>query len=837
MISLRVWSGHNKTRTYQLLEKVIGDIWVLNFFKVLLTKTSQRSSNFHLMITLKSVHLKNFRCHSDLKLDIPTGLVQFKGDSGSGKSSVAAGISYGLFGKVWRTKNLVSYSGEKSFSVTLELSSSKSNYKITRINSPKTLKIRKNGKLVASGDQAEEILSRLIGITFPQYVWGVSLKSDFSILEASPQEKYEAVCSLAGVIKEDISEQISVINSFISESETRLKVLNQKKSRLEGVIKTLKNEKVNSEENLPDPAITKDKVILKTKDIEEEELESTLNRLEEIDQLLNNFGDSETASIEKQITITESKLASVMITLDETEGYDENFIEATKLINEVRKIRIELSETEQEVKASGAKRKKEILEFYDENLPKDVGPSEYRNYVANLRDRWSTYEKLKSERDQISKSKKNSQEAMLKIFKLVASNWPQDSDKTKNTKSVLSLLASKKLKLLPKFVCPCCSSRLAMKEEKLISYEDEEDDDENISTVDIETIDQWVTRLKELQPLATREIPEEPTKPRSVLTKAEELLETIEIKQGEIRSIDTGSSPLISRVRSRLAKLEKLASKIEYEIETDEVDDDIILEYSNLNKKRLDAIKSKKTLEKNLEKLQKKLEGLSSMESLLSEASTLRERKEVLDTNKRKREEIEKSNKIIENYENLVSRLDTSKKQLKKVISSIEKLENEIIGLKGLKIKIKEAMLLSIEETIININEESKKFMDQLFSDGPSEGLKVHLALSEKLEGKITVSVIRPGGENQEEIEGKYDDLSDGEKQRTRLAFFLGVNEYLDSNLRLIMIDEALNQVEESLNTKSINIVKSVRGVRGQGTQIIISHEAISGQFDEIIDF
>ncbi len=72
-------------------------------------------------LSLISISLCNFKHHTSLDLDLDFSrdqLIKFSGDSGSGKSSAVAGISYGLFGKVWKSKGLCKY-GEKSFSVTL----------------------------------------------------------------------------------------------------------------------------------------------------------------------------------------------------------------------------------------------------------------------------------------------------------------------------------------------------------------------------------------------------------------------------------------------------------------------------------------------------------------------------------------------------------------------------------------------------------------------------------------------------------------------------------------------------------------------------------------------
>lgn len=787
------------------------------------------------MASLTSITLKNFRHHQSLELTIPEGTIQFKGDSGSGKSSTAAAVSYGLFGKVPKTKTLATY-GEKVFSVKLELSSNGKSYTIFRKNTPKTLKLKRDGAVIASNDKAEEILSRLIGVSYGQYVWGVTLRSGYSILEISPQEKYEAVCALAGVIKEDVSEKTAEINTAISSAEKRLSTLSIKKGRLEGIIKTLEIRRSKFEkEGVPD-------LVDQVEGVDEvDTLEEVELRLSEVEETLTNFGSSERSTLEKEVVSLETKLASLEELLAASEGYDAEFLRVARLANDLVKARSELQSTMKVVKEDGIKRKKEILAYYDEVLPKGVSPADYREWVAKLRERWRTYDQVTSEIEKISKDQKSAKEAMMKIFRRVAQTFPESASQAKTTKGVLQILASQKIKLSPKFCCPSCSATLVFSKETLVevaSGEEAGDDGGVPAKIDVDVIDRWVSELQRLQPMATRECPQPPTRPKTQLVKAEEVLADIEKMQGEIRSIDTGSSPLITRARAKLDKLEKaFKQEDDYGIDLEDMSDDLIAEYVSTTRERTLALHSRSQLNKTLEMAKKKLSSSESIESLMEEVSSLRFRKEALLEAQRQREETEKTNKIAQDYLDLVEQIKKESLELKKVGKETKSLEDSIIGLKGLKTKMKEAMLLSIEETIVGINEETKKYLEQLFDSGPSTGLQVSLGLSSKVEGKVVTRVVRPFSKGEETvfIEGKYEDLSDGERQRSRLAFFLGINAYLEPRLTLLIVDEALNQVEEARNTKSVGLIRDALG--GEGTKIVISHESISGQFDQVIDF
>jgi len=76
-------------------------------------------------------------------------------------------------------------------------------------------------------------------------------------------------------------------------------------------------------------------------------------------------------------------------------------------------------------------------------------------------------------------------------------------------------------------------------------------------------------------------------------------------------------------------------------------------------------------------------------------------------------------------------------------------------------------------------------------------------------------------------------DLSGGEKQKCELAFLLAVHDILGG--KILMLDERLNNMDTEVNMDVLNFLK--RCCSGTNRIIlVISHEAVHGVFDHVID-
>lgn len=772
------------------------------------------------MLRLASVTLKNFRYHKSRKISLPSKgdyMVKFSGDSGSGKSSMVSGIFYGLFGKVWKSKKLAKY-GEKVFSVTLVLRSSNGDlWKIHRVNTPKTLKLYLNDKLYSKGDEAEEKITDLIGISYKQYIWGFFLRGNTSILETSPQEKYEAVCALAGVVSSQIDQNFKDIQEHKKSEEARLKIFDVKLGRLQGILSSLK-QGLQEYQDLP-PEVDLDTYPETRKD-----LRAIENSLAEVEDQLANFGDSERASLEKEKISLETQLAIVVTEVQESEGYTPEYISSAKLANEVRKARLTYSETQLLVKKQNARRLKEINEFYETNLPKGIAPQDFREWVSDLRGRWSTYQQNFNNVEKLTKQHQKAKIDLSNTFQKIRKLF-KGFDDIKSAKLFLSRLEKTKIKYAPKGACPHCQSPLAYLDQTFVDLDVDDETEEDPAMLD--KISNFQEEIRRLADIISLEIPEPTPKPKFSLDRAEELLHQVETCQVEARSIEAGKSPLLTKAGTALKKLEDSLNALEEPLDPNDVTDEDVVSYELMAETHLRKTKEQKSLEKRLHAVTTKLENSDSIESLLELSASLREQKQHMETRLREKEEAKRTNQLHTSMAKILENIEKETSNLKKVEKAKKRSEDTIQGLQGLKVKIKEAVLKSIEETIDNINQKSQTYLDRLFDDR----LSIRLVLSPTTEGKIQIQVDRPGNPN---LDGliSFDDLSDGEIQRARLAFFLGINDHLNPELKLLVIDDSLGKVEEDLNSTFMDLL-----IEREGTKIVIAFEVLEGKFDREVEF
>lgn len=803
-------------------------------------------------VWIKSLAVSNFKIHSELELSsVGTGLIRFHGNSGSGKSSMASAISYALFGKVWKSKGLCKY-GETVFSVTLTLTNSKKDlFVIKRINSPKklTLSTKKsgtgNGKLV-KGDEAEEAIRELIGLTYFQYVWGVTLKNNISILEVSPQEKYLAICSLADIESEKLNEVTEKIQDQRKLITSRFSTLDQKIGKEEGIL-TVLNKKLATYSDRLNPVDLED-VEESTVEIPEEttledlllekqkELSKLNKQIKVLEEKILKFakGVSEGAEMQNQLNALVDRRKTTLETLKESDGYTPRYVTLAKKAFALQQARERLEKTKEETKKESAKRRGVIEAFFEKNLPKNIPPKEYRAYVSDLRTRWSEYSSEVSTRTKLLKEKNSASLELTKLYSKVRNVYPTALE-IKKSKAMVAFLQTQRKKLLPGGECPCCGTVLVYDSEvgSLVELDSTSSGDLNegaaSKTLTLAQIDSLIQKISEVGDVFSRPIPDAPKPPRNTLEKAEQILEEVETFLSELRMIEVGKSPEVTKIEKEVRLLTKDWEVDEDALVPEELTEDDIASYALLEKTHTKALSSLEILNKKIVTLEKQISQTESLDDLVEVLEERKEEKSVLETfissvekaieNERIEEELKVLQKEHQKHTEILNKLNEAKIQASNLLS----------GLKSLSAKIKEAKLISIQETIRIINQKAREYVKKLF-DGPGERWSIYLTLasdSEGKEGKVSVKAVSRGGDHI-----KYDDLSDGEKQRARFAFFLGINDYLNPGLDMTIVDESLNQIEEERNSTSLEILKLRRG-----TNIVISHEALEGKFDKTILF
>ena len=151
----------------------------------------------------------------------------------------------------------------------------------------------------------------------------------------------------------------------------------------------------------------------------------------------------------------------------------------------------------------------------------------------------------------------------------------------------------------------------------------------------------------------------------------------------------------------------------------------------------------------------------------------------------------------------------------------------------GLVASDKEAQILSLKTTISKINLYSKWYLDRIFEedkDKISVSLQSHkLSAKGDLKPKINTRINYKGCQYD-----SYDDFCGGESQKCELAFLFGVNDMLGS--KIVLLDECVNNLDAENNMKILYTLKKITE-QGNKLTIAISHEAVRGVFESVIDF
>jgi DNA repair exonuclease SbcCD ATPase subunit len=813
------------------------------------------------------------------------------GLNGSGKSSLFSGISYSLYGKALESQGSLCSYGEKSFKTVLTLTRGKSEVTITRVNSPKSLKVVSKDKTLKD-DEAQEFIIKFMGLDFYEFRM-CCYYSGTSILDLTPQERYEMVCRLSKI---DAAKNQELIDSTKGSQkrvlakkgtvETQQEVLEERVSQLKERLSDLSTKDQDGDE----------------RDLEEEEtkLRRTLKKeldfvpddeTEDEDEAESSSGETKSTSGEGDIPLLDDakglvkRIRGLMEKKEElSERRDpKKLLDLAKKIEGTQKVVDFLSAHETlltlvaEVKLENEKKKKKIDSLllkaeaqrkkkekeYEEKFP------EYRDFVVFLRGMWTDYEvEVKS----MEAKKKEKKEAMTRVAlaKSRVETFREVEGKTpKKIMASLKAIIDHDSSRHGTGECPGCGvevrGSILEGKLKMVLLEDEDDGEKEIARLTkeelkvVESALAEVLKNQEACNLAIEEI--EP--PDDDLKEEEAYLASIEKAKGDRRGLAASKNPAVSRTERLILTL-KSDSAVKKYLEGLDEDDRLLLtrretgEEATLEKV-LPTIKSLVSDQKTqIEGLtEKKAKESVNSKALLEVTSKLKEEEErlcrllkvnlkPLEKYERLKEESESRRKNLEGTkrwrrwckerdeyqkkldarEKTNTKLKEAKEEYRKGKKKLEKYQELLTGFQELLKVQKEAVLRTCSNFISFVNEKSGLVnnLAKLFPDP----ISVNLGLSEKTDGKVIVR-IRYRNESV-----KYSDLSPGEKQKCGLAFFLAIHNFLgvvaegNEPLGLILIDEAINRIDETYHIPAMNLLKET-----QGTRLVISHETIEGIFDE----
>jgi ABC-type glutathione transport system ATPase component len=139
-----------------------------------------------------------------------------------------------------------------------------------------------------------------------------------------------------------------------------------------------------------------------------------------------------------------------------------------------------------------------------------------------------------------------------------------------------------------------------------------------------------------------------------------------------------------------------------------------------------------------------------------------------------------------------------------------------------------QAQMESIASVVESINMASKEFLDLLFPDNPiSVALLPYKQTKDAGVRAKFSTVIKYKGCEYSDI----DEISGGEYDRIVLAYQLALNQIYQSPI--LLLDEAFTAVEEELFLLAMDALKLIAENK---LIVVVSHGAIQGLFDEVID-
>lgn len=244
-------------------------------------------------------------------------------------------------------------------------------------------------------------------------------------------------------------------------------------------------------------------------------------------------------------------------------------------------------------------------------------------------------------------------------------------------------------------------------------------------------------------------------------------------------------------------------------------------------KKEMEGIeKEYKEKKKALKKLPTLSESSYSTESLEEEISNLNERLEELNE-KRKKNNIKVSKLLkAEGNQSLKREIKELKREEGEKRDTLDKIKNRLSGFKNLESISKTAEILAVERTVESINQYAKFYLDKMFEDEISVRLETFKRVKKDEKPSINVRIEYKG-----DIYGSVDELSGGERQRCNLAFLLAVNEMAKSPI--LLLDECINNLDAEVHMEVLDIIKDFSSDK---LILVVSHEAIHGIFDDIIN-
>ena len=819
--------------------------------------------------------LTNFKCHRDAEFKFEEkGLTLVEGISGRGKSSILNAIVFGFYGKALRPFS----HGTKT--CTVELQSEKFDLKIKRTRVPNRLLVN-HKDVTYEDDDGQEVIDKLLQVNSEEFQVSsyFDQRKQRSIFSMSPAEQLQFVETIAyynkdhEIMKEKIKDHIKLLDIEYSKLNNQIEMncnqLNfykenfkiEKEFADEKNVKSVDNVKIEYDETFQ--SLQKLQNFLNKKRKEFEEIRKYEEEKNKFDIQKTQLESELQFNIKARKELGDAKTEEELLKLSEKSKelhqnirYLNDFKKATLLKNEFDIL---------------SKQYFENLESELKNIKNKILDDEKLNEIINI---VNNYEETRIKYDKNELNKKNQEDDKAQyneLFEKIRINTVPKGIKKVNFDNLCKFIRlniekyEKIIEELEKIIenskckilkCPKCEINLLLKNEQLsiddtllhtnvniedkkvelkiaiekhrlsLSQSDELNNLKNKINNHVNILDIKIISLKEFQKLSLQ------------IDEQKKLLTTIKNSENKINKKElsdilfklnkqciesfrglplTGLSDLnIDSIALEVKTVDSLIEegwriKGDYSKYTREI---------NSLETKINTFSSKRFLKSNTETLDSSeiYKKIQNLETQVQELSSK------LDNIKSELSLAEKY-VIYEKNKNEIDKLLNVKSELSQ---KYKEIKDRITGANNLEIISREAEMLSLEKTIQSINEHAKIYLSQMFEHPMIAKLCV------KRTTKKGDLLVKPSIDIYVEYKGEVmimDDLSGGEQQRCDLAFLIGVNDMLGSSI--ILLDECFNNLHQELNTEILDYIKELCKDK---QVIVISHEAIHGTFDNVIE-
>ena len=829
--------------------------------------------------------LKNFRHHENREFIIPdSGYILLSGVTGAGKSTILNAIQYVLYGNIRKPYTF----GKTTCQVLLEYKKDKETIKIDRTSHPNRLLVIYK-KIEYEDDSAQSVIDNFMGMVCNEFMASsyITQGSFKSLVFMTPAEQVSFIETLT-FSNNDHLEYRKKFKEYVKQCQIEVIKVEEQISSLQAQLKGLedciKKSKVQTFEDIGN---------VKSKDIHSDiealkKMISTFERKENnLVKILNDLKEKE--KFNKSIIEEKNKLDTEVSQFKQmVEDIGEiNFGEELKILqNELNKAKISLEHTRdykkyndsidniELLKSEHFKEIEETLNKLKSNLPEN-------EYILNLEKNIQTLEsnvgleetienKIKKEKatkeikailkqvKELYETKVNKPSQLITFLENERKEAEELLNKEQNKLNDNRELAKQAESLKQKYNCPECSNELSIMNNSLVltktidvkiknkNYDKiikKSEEEVNILQTEIKELNDWIQKLNELIPDFSLKISKTNTNIGGDLNEQKTELINIRNSQNQINELqtqlDNKSLPSsIIKLSKEIEKVKTFPKKFNPEKSIEELEEMIhnkTVEIEKVSKMKGDYCKLNreiKTREKRLEGINRRLNNDLSkgkdkedVESVTTNLDNIR--KNILDYTKSLNTFQEKLN-ILDNYKNHmkdVNRKDNISKEIKDKEELLKSKKINLEGAYGLEQAGKDAEIISLEKTLYNINEYAKVYLDTLFKEPISVRLENKKITKDDTKLKMNVVLEYRG-----KIYNDVNELSGGEKQCCNLAFILAVNDMVGS--RILFLDECLNYLDEGNN---MDIISYLRENSNNKLIIVVSHEAVQGNFDDIV--